>query len=26
LLKPAFHFISPSKFELRQPFKTEYAL
>lgn len=26
LLKPAFRFISPSKFELRQPFKTEYAL
>ncbi len=26
LLKPAFHFISPSKFELRQPFKIEYAL
>lgn len=26
LLKPVFHFISPSKFELRQPFKTEYTL
>lgn len=25
LLKPIFHFIAPSEFELRQPFKTEYT-
>ena len=24
LMKPIFHFISPSKFELRKPFKKEY--